>query len=177
MVFDNYDSFTYNLVQIVEQILAKKLDVFRNDEIPLEDINQYDKIILSPGSTGIPRRRNFIRSIKNMLQPNLFFGFVLVNKRLRKSEVSLIFRKFITELPNWSKTSKTSQNSRKFTRSFRSGTLSFLGGKSWRFPRELEITSLDDSGMIMSLKHKKPRCSQVVQYHPESILTQKEDRF
>ena len=47
LVFDNYDSFTYNLVQIVEQILGEKVDVFRNDEIPLEDINQYDKIILS----------------------------------------------------------------------------------------------------------------------------------
>ncbi|MBF1149652.1 MAG: aminodeoxychorismate/anthranilate synthase component II, partial [Cloacibacterium normanense] len=43
LVFDNYDSFTYNLVQIVEQILGEKVDVFRNDEIPLEDINQYDK--------------------------------------------------------------------------------------------------------------------------------------
>ena len=49
LVFDNYDSFTYNLVQIIEQILGEKVDVFRNDEIPLEDINKYDKIILSPG--------------------------------------------------------------------------------------------------------------------------------
>ena len=53
LVFDNYDSFTYNLVQIVEQILGEKVEVYRNDEILLEDINQYDKIILSPGP-GIP---------------------------------------------------------------------------------------------------------------------------
>ncbi|MFB0966052.1 MAG: aminodeoxychorismate/anthranilate synthase component II, partial [Cloacibacterium sp.] len=43
LVFDNYDSFTYNLVQIVEKILGEKVEVYRNDEIPLEDINKYDK--------------------------------------------------------------------------------------------------------------------------------------
>ena len=59
LVFDNYDSFTYNLVQIVEQILGEKVDVFRNDEIPLEDINQYDKIILSPISWNSPKKQEF----------------------------------------------------------------------------------------------------------------------
>ncbi len=49
LVFDNYDSFTYNLVQIIERILNQKVDVVRNDKITLEEINAYDKIILSPG--------------------------------------------------------------------------------------------------------------------------------
>src|SRR5215207_3264866 len=53
LVFDNYDSFTYNLVHLVEKILPVKVDVFRNDQIPLEKIKEYDKIILSPGP-GIP---------------------------------------------------------------------------------------------------------------------------
>jgi anthranilate synthase component 2 len=53
LVFDNYDSFTYNLVHLVEKILHTKVDVFRNDEIPLEMVKAYDKIILSPGP-GIP---------------------------------------------------------------------------------------------------------------------------
>src|ERR687885_1232740 len=53
LVFDNYDSFTYNLVHLVEKILHQKVDVFRNDEIPLERVAEYDKIILSPGP-GIP---------------------------------------------------------------------------------------------------------------------------
>ena len=47
LVLDNYDSFTYNLVQMIEQIVGKKVDVFRNNEISLEAISQYDKIILS----------------------------------------------------------------------------------------------------------------------------------
>ena len=53
LVFDNYDSFTYNLVHLVEKITGQKVDVFRNDRIPLEEVNVYDKIILSPGP-GIP---------------------------------------------------------------------------------------------------------------------------
>src|SRR5688572_14398955 len=53
LVFDNYDSFTYNLVHLVEKILHLKVDVFRNDQIPLEKVKDYDKIILSPGP-GIP---------------------------------------------------------------------------------------------------------------------------
>ena len=53
LVFDNYDSFTYNLVHLVEKILHQKVDVYRNDELPLEKVKVYDKIILSPGP-GIP---------------------------------------------------------------------------------------------------------------------------
>src|SRR5690349_16123698 len=59
LVFDNYDSFTYNLVHLVEKITHKKLDVFRNDQIPLEDVQQYDKIILSPGP-GIPEEAGLL---------------------------------------------------------------------------------------------------------------------
>src|SRR5215475_2168042 len=53
LVFDNYDSFTYNLVHLVEHILHEQVDVYRNDKISLEKVKEYDKIILSPGP-GIP---------------------------------------------------------------------------------------------------------------------------
>jgi anthranilate synthase component 2 len=53
LVFDNYDSFTYNLVHLIEYIAGQKVDVFRNDAIPLEKVAAYDKIILSPGP-GLP---------------------------------------------------------------------------------------------------------------------------
>ncbi|MBP8850584.1 MAG: aminodeoxychorismate/anthranilate synthase component II, partial [Breznakibacter sp.] len=49
LVLDNYDSFTYNLVHYLEEILNDRVDVYRNDEISLEDVNLYDKIVLSPG--------------------------------------------------------------------------------------------------------------------------------
>src|SRR4026209_2847478 len=53
LVFDNYDSFTYNLVHLVQKIVKDEVDVYRNDQIPLEKVKEYDKIILSPGP-GIP---------------------------------------------------------------------------------------------------------------------------
>src|SRR5882762_1844012 len=59
LVFDNYDSFTYNLVHLVEKILHEKVDVYRNDQIPLEKVKEYDKIILSPGP-GIPEEAGLL---------------------------------------------------------------------------------------------------------------------
>ena len=59
MVFDNYDSFTYNLVHLVEKIMHQKVDVYRNDQIPLEKVKEYDKIILSPGP-GIPEEAGLL---------------------------------------------------------------------------------------------------------------------
>ena len=59
LVFDNYDSFTYNLVHLVEKIIDEKVDVYRNDKIPLEEVAKYDKIILSPGP-GIPEEAGLL---------------------------------------------------------------------------------------------------------------------
>ncbi|HEX4851993.1 MAG TPA: aminodeoxychorismate/anthranilate synthase component II, partial [Puia sp.] len=59
LVFDNYDSFTYNLVHLVEKILHQKVEVYRNDKIALEKIKDFDKIILSPGP-GIPEEAGLL---------------------------------------------------------------------------------------------------------------------
>src|SRR5437870_5995204 len=59
LVFDNYDSFTYNLVHLVQKITGGKVDVYRNDQIPLEKVKEYDKIILSPGP-GIPNEAGML---------------------------------------------------------------------------------------------------------------------
>src|SRR5687767_6921334 len=62
LVFDNYDSFTYNLVHLVEKILQDKVTVYRNDEIPLEQVKDFDKIILSPGP-GIPSEAGLLEPL------------------------------------------------------------------------------------------------------------------
>ncbi len=64
LVFDNYDSFTYNLVHLIQKVADAQIDVFRNDEIPLEKVKDYDKILLSPGP-GIP-------SEAGLLLPSVF---------------------------------------------------------------------------------------------------------
>ena len=53
LLLDNYDSFTYNLLHVVKELGATNIEVFRNDEISLEEVERFDKIILSPGP-GIP---------------------------------------------------------------------------------------------------------------------------
>src|SRR4028119_221427 len=62
LVFDNYDSFTYNLVHLVEKITHTKVEVHRNDKIALEDIKSFDKIILSPGP-GVPSEAGLLLEV------------------------------------------------------------------------------------------------------------------
>src|SRR5215207_2119920 len=59
LVFDNYDSFTYNLVHLVQKVVTDRIEVFRNDQIPLEKVKDFDKIILSPGP-GIPEEAGML---------------------------------------------------------------------------------------------------------------------
>src|SRR5882757_7139420 len=69
LVFDNYDSFTYNLVHLVEKITHGKVDVFRNDELPMEKAKEYDKIILSPGP-GIPSEAGMLLPLIKQYAPS-----------------------------------------------------------------------------------------------------------
>ena len=68
LVFDNYDSFTYNLVQMIEQIMGEKVEVFRNDQIELAEIEKYDKIVLSPGP-GIPSEAGILLELIKKYAP------------------------------------------------------------------------------------------------------------
>ena len=62
LILDNYDSFTYNLVHYVEQECGETVDVFRNDKIELDDIEAYDKILLSPGP-GLPSESGILMDL------------------------------------------------------------------------------------------------------------------
>lgn len=172
LVFDNYDSFTYNLVQMIERILNKKIDVYRNDEISLEDIDQYDKIILSPGP-GIPEEAGILLDlIKKYAPTKSILGVCLGQQAIAEAfggnliNLSEIFHGVATEAIQIS-------DHKLFTDLPQ--TLEVGRYHSWavdpeNFPEELEITSTDSKGMIMSLKHKTYDVHGV-QYHPESILT------
>src|SRR5919107_5318002 len=85
LVFDNYDSFTYNLVHLVEKILPVKVDVFRNDQIPLEKIKEYDKIILSPGP-GVPSEAGLLLPlIKEYASTKSILGVCLGHQAIGES--------------------------------------------------------------------------------------------
>jgi len=178
LVFDNYDSFTYNLVHLVEKIIHEKVDVFRNDQIALEDVRKYDKIILSPGP-GLPVEAGLLLSlIKEYAATKSILGVCLGHQAIgevfggKLENLSNVYHGVATEM-------KT-VNSKQLTvnsKLFNGLTNPFLAGRyhSWivskeNFPDELEITVEDENGYVMALQHKKFDI-QGVQFHPESVLT------
>ncbi len=172
LIFDNYDSFTYNLVQIVEQITGEEVDVIRNDQIPLEEIEKYDKIFLSPGP-GIPEEAGILLDvIKKYAPTKSIFGVCLGQQAIAEAFGGSLIN--LTEIYHGVATEAKQVKEHKLFNDLPE-VLEVGRYHSWAvnpedFPEELEITSVDDSGMIMSLKHKTYDVH-AVQYHPESILT------
>ncbi|MCA6065716.1 aminodeoxychorismate/anthranilate synthase component II [Chryseobacterium sp. RG1] len=172
LVFDNYDSFTYNLVQMIERILSTRVDVARNDEITLEEIQKYDKIILSPGP-GIPEEAGILLDvIKEYAPTKSILGVCLGQQAIAEAFGGSLIN--LSEIYHGVATEAIQTNEHTLFNGLPQ-TLEVGRYHSWAvnpedFPEELVITSTDSKGMIMSLKHKNYDVHGV-QYHPESILT------
>ena len=173
LVFDNYDSFTYNLVQLIKELAPKAMvEVFRNDEIALEQIKDYDKILLSPGP-GIPSESGLLLPlIKEYAATKSIFGVCLGQQAIgesfgaKLSNLAEVYHGIATPVQVIAKSDL-----------FEGLPTSFQVGRyhSWvvdekDFPSDLIITSKDDQGYIMSLEHKTYDVKGV-QFHPESVLT------
>jgi anthranilate synthase component 2 len=177
LVFDNYDSFTYNLVHLVEKILHTKVDVFRNDQISLEKVKSYDKIILSPGP-GIPSEAGLLLPlIKEYAASKSMLGVCLGHQAIGESfggklvNLSRVFHGVATPIEIRSNRILAANDV------FSGLPQQVEVGRyhSWvvseeEFPEELEITSTDKNGFIMGLRHRTYDL-QGVQFHPESVLT------
>jgi anthranilate synthase component 2 len=171
IIIDNYDSFTYNLVHYLEDLNAK-VTVFRNDEFDLDELEKFDKILLSPGP-GIPEEAGLlIDVIKKYGATKSILGICLGQQAI--GEV------FGGSLINLEKVYHGVSSKVKLTKEdslFKDLPNEFEVGRyhSWvinpvDFPADLEITSVDENGEIMSIRHKTFDVKGV-QYHPESILT------
>ena len=177
LVFDNYDSFTYNLVHLVEKITGEKVEVYRNDKIALTGVAAFDKIILSPGP-GIPEEAGLLLPlIKEYAATKSILGVCLGHQAIAEAfggkltNLSTVFHGVATKIQISNRQSAT-------------GKCLFNGlpdeievGRyhSWivsdeNFPGELEVTARDENGYIMGLQHKTYDV-QGVQFHPESVLT------
>lgn len=177
LVFDNYDSFTYNLVHLVEKILHQKVEVYRNDEIPLEKVNEYDKIILSPGP-GIPGEAGLLLPlIKEYASSKSMLGVCLGHQAIGEAfggkllNLSTVFHG--VAMPVHVDSRLTPRASRLFDglpEKFEVGRYHSWILSDENFPEELEVTARDDNDYIMALQHKKYDV-QGVQFHPESVLT------
>ena len=173
LIFDNYDSFTYNLVHVVEKIIHGKVDVFRNDKIALEKINDYDKIILSPGP-GLPNESGLLLPlIKEYASSKSILGVCLGHQAIGEvfggSLVNLSTVYHGVAMPVIVDNDKSPL--------FRGLPHKFEVGRyhSWvvaekNFPSVLQITARDENNYIMALQHKTFDV-QGVQFHPESVLT------
>jgi anthranilate synthase component 2 len=177
LIFDNYDSFTYNLVHVVEKIIHDKVDVFRNDKISLEKVNEYDKIILSPGP-GIPVESGLLLPlIKQYASSKSILGVCLGQQAIAEVfggsliNLSTVYHGVATKIKvNAERTSSENDVFNSLGNELEVGRYhSWIVNKE-DFPKELEITAEDENGYIMALRHKTFDV-QGVQFHPESVLT------
>lgn len=170
-IIDNYDSFTYNLSHMVKE-LGAEVSVMRNDQFAMNDLQAYDKIILSPGP-GIPSEAGLLLDvIRTYAGKKPMLGVCLGHQAI--GEV------FGTELTNLSEVYHGVQT--EGTQLGNDPIFATLPERiamgryhSWvvsrnHFPQCLEITALSDDGMIMALRHKQYNIHGI-QFHPESVLT------
>ncbi|VBB44630.1 putative anthranilate synthase component II [uncultured Paludibacter sp.] len=172
LIFDNYDSFTYNLVHAVKKLGFTDVEVHRNDKIALEDIERFDKIILSPGP-GIPSESGILLDvIRTYASSKSILGVCLGEQAIAEA-----FEGTLINLPEVFHGVSTKINVIADDILFYDmlSTLEVGRYHSWAVSKEnlpdcLQITAIDENGMIMALKHKTYDV-RGVQFHPESILT------
>ena len=173
LVFDNYDSFTYNLVHCLEKVSNANVEVCRNDKISLKEINRYDKILLSPGP-GIPSEAGILLDVIREYAPKKS----ILGVCLGQQAIGEVFGGKLVNLDSVYHGVATEMEIVKEDVLFKGIQKRFKAGRyhSWvvdrnNFPSELEITVLDENGYVMGLRHKKfDVCG--VQFHPESVLTE-----
>ena len=174
LIIDNYDSFTYNLVHLVNEI-GLQCEVWRNDQFSIGDVDAFDKIILSPGP-GIPSEAGLLLEVIEKYGPTKsIFGVCLGQQAIADA--------FGGKLYNLSKPMHGVATPIKITdtgeRLFAGLPQNFKVGRyhSWvvdekELPESLQITAIDEKdNSIMALRHKQYDV-RGVQFHPESVLTE-----
>ncbi len=193
VIIDNYDSFTYNLSHLVKE-LGAEVEVLRNDQFDLEDLEQYDKIILSPGP-GIPEEAGLLLDvIRTYAGKKPILGVCLGEQAIgqvfggKLTNLSDVFHGVQTDV-YIKEESCLNEELRMKNEEFLSGltleedyifeglTAKFPVGRyhSWvvdreGFPEDLAITAISPEGQVMALKHRKYDVHGI-QFHPESVLT------
>ena len=172
LVFDNYDSFTYNLVHLVEKITNQKVTVVRNDQITLEEVAEYDKIILSPGP-GIPSEAGLLLPlIKQYAASKSILGVCLGHQAIGEAfgatleNLTTVYHGVATPI----KIDNTNYLFNGLEDSVEVGRYHSWVIASKDLPDELKVTATDENGLIMAIEHTVyDVCG--VQFHPESVLT------
>lgn len=172
LVVNNFDSFVYNLVHYLEE-LGSEVIVRNNEEIEPEEIDGFDKILLSPGP-GIPSEAGkLMEIIKKSCHAKSIFGVCLGQQAIGEAfggSLENLNRVFHGEAAKVSVLVDDEPLFESLPKQFEAGRYHSWSVSRTGFPAELEITSIDENGQIMSLRHRKFDV-RGVQFHPESILT------
>lgn len=172
LVIDNYDSFTYNLVHYLEDLNCE-VTVYRNDEFDIEEVKKFDKILLSPGP-GIPDEAGLLKEVIKTYSPSKS----ILGVCLGQQAIGEVFGGSLTNLDKVYHGVATNVSILVDDESLFNGLEKQIEvGRyhSWvinpeNFPESLEITSVDENGQIMSVRHRTLDVKGV-QFHPESVLT------
>lgn len=173
LVLDNYDSFTFNLVHLIEKLSNYRVDVRLNDKIDLEEVEQYQKVILSPGP-GLPSQAGIMPQLISEFAPSKsILGVCLGMQGIAEN-----FGAKLKNLPNVFHGLATPIHVLKDTPLFKNCPNTFNVGRyhSWvmdekKSSPDLDIIAEDDLGLVMAIQHKRYNvCG--VQFHPESILSE-----
>ena len=172
LVFDNYDSFTYNLVHAVKKLGYTDLEVHRNDQIALEDVARFDKIILSPGP-GLPSESGILLDLIRTYAPTKsILGVCLGEQAIAEAFGGTLIN--LTEVHHGvSSMVDVLEDDVLFNglkKRLEVGRYHSWAAEKSTLPECLTITAVDAEGMIMGLAHKTYDV-RGVQFHPESILT------
>lgn len=170
-IIDNYDSFTYNLAHLVRELDAE-VEVFRNDKFALEELEDFDKIILSPGP-GIPEEAGLtLKVIERYAQQKPILGVCLGHQAIGQ-----YFGGKLTNLSTVYHGVQTPIHTVKDDYLFKGLPTTFMAGRyhSWvvdkeELPETLEVIAESDEGQIMALRHRTLDI-RGIQFHPESVLT------
>jgi anthranilate synthase component 2 len=174
LVIDNYDSFVYNIVHILKELGAgDSMDIYRNNKISLDEVGKYDKVLLSPGP-GIPSEAGILLDVvRKYGDKKSILGVCLGHQGIAE-----VYGASLYNLPEVIHGMAVKDNILEEDTLFKGLPSSFMVARyhSWAVDpssdlSQLVITSKDDSGNIMSFRHKQYDV-RGVQFHPESVLTE-----
>lgn len=176
LVFDNYDSFTFNLVHLVKQLTSDEVTVVRNDQMDLAEVAAFDRIILSPGP-GIPEEAgSLLPLIKNYATTKSILGVCLGHQAIGQAfgaqlvNLPAVFHGVATPIEIIAPPERANDWFKGLEQPISVGRYhSWVVGDT-ELPVCLEVTARDEHQYIMALRHRELDV-QGVQFHPESILT------
>lgn len=173
LLFDNYDSFTFNLLHLLEKVSDCNIEVYRNDQISISDIDRFDKIVISPGP-GLPSEAGLLAEmLKVFSRTKTILGVCLGHQAIAESfggeliNLDSVFHGTSTPINIIGKDPLFNGLAKRFN----VGRYHSWIVNSENLPDCFEVTAVDDNKNIMAMRHKKLNISSV-QFHPESILSE-----